>query len=392
MDLIQLAQAHLNPSTVDKISDYLNESTPHTAVGLNAALPAILGGFIEKATTPQGLSLISDVLQKERIDSGLSEWSTSIKTVLDIQKLISRGSPIVETLFNGQTGNLINRIASIADISHTSSSSLLSIAASVLTYLIGKEDSTPSGLFRLFTNQKESVLAALPAGLTHFFTFSQPTGFVTEKAQTPVAEASKSSNSWLLWLLLLLAIIAGIYFFKSCTTETEKEAGISKETQPESVTTLDTMVIVHKKLSTGVDLSFGEASIENQLIQFIEDEALKVDKTTWFNFRKLTFKSGSNEIDSTSMEEVRNIYEIMQAYPEVHLKIGGYTDNTGSAETNLKLSQERARNVQIALEKMGISSSRLDAEGYGQEHPIASNETQEGRDQNRRIAVRVTRK
>ncbi|PMD98455.1 hypothetical protein BWI97_04660 [Siphonobacter sp. BAB-5405] len=391
MDLIQLAHAHLNPSTVDKISDYLNESTPHTAVGLNAALPVMLGGFLEKLNTPEGLNSLAALLKKENSESATPQPAASISTVLDIQKLISRGSSLVETLFNGQTGSVINRLASIADISHTSSSSLLSIAASVLTHLIGKEDSTPSGLFRLLSSQKESIVTALPAGFVHFFSFSQPTDFVAEKNYKPVPETTgKGGNSWILWLLLLAAIIAGIYFFKSCSTE--KKPNALTETPPENVTTLDTMVIVHKKLSTGVDLTFGESSIENQLIQFIEDEAVKVDKTTWFNFRKLTFKSGSNEIDSTSMEEVRNIYEIMQAYPEVHLKIGGYTDNTGSAETNLKLSQERARNVQIALEKMGVSSSRLDAEGYGQEHPIASNETQEGRDQNRRIAVRVTRK
>ncbi len=391
MDLIQLAQAHLNPSTVDKISDYLNESTPHTAVGLNAALPVVLGAFLEKLNTSEGLNSLAALLKKDNSESATPQPAASISTVLDIQKLISRGSSLVETLFNGQTGSVINRLASIADISHTSSSSLLSIAASVLTHLIGKEDSTSSGLFRLLTSQKESIVTALPAGFVHFFSFSQPTDFVAEKNYKPVPETTdKGGNSWLLWLLVLAAIIAGVYFFKSCSTE--KKPNALTETSPENVTTLDTMVLVHKKLSTGVDLTFGESSIENQLIQFIEDEAVKVDKTTWFNFRKLTFKSGSNEIDSTSMQEVRNIYEIMQAYPEVHLKIGGYTDNTGSAETNLKLSQERARNVQTALEKMGVSSSRLDAEGYGQEHPIASNETQEGRDQNRRIAVRVSRK
>ena len=57
---------------------------------------------------------------------------------------------------------------------------------------------------------------------------------------------------------------------------------------------------------------------------------------------------------------------------------------------NLKLSQDRANSVRVELEKMGIAANRLAAEGYGQEHPVASNDTEEGRALNRRISVRVT--
>lgn len=76
----------------------------------------------------------------------------------------------------------------------------------------------------------------------------------------------------------------------------------------------------------------------------------------------------------------------------MNIKIGGYTDNTGSDEINTKLSAERAANVAAALVERGIAPARLESEGYGPKHPIADNATQEGRDQNRRIAVRVTKK
>jgi outer membrane protein OmpA-like peptidoglycan-associated protein len=82
----------------------------------------------------------------------------------------------------------------------------------------------------------------------------------------------------------------------------------------------------------------------------------------------------------------------MKAYPNVNVKIGGYTDNVGDDSHNMKLSQERANRTMSEIERLGISSSRMTAEGYGEQHPIADNSTEEGRQRNRRIDIRVTKK
>jgi outer membrane protein OmpA-like peptidoglycan-associated protein len=82
----------------------------------------------------------------------------------------------------------------------------------------------------------------------------------------------------------------------------------------------------------------------------------------------------------------------MKCYPNVNLKIGGYTDNVGDAAANQRLSQARAENTKQAIVAQGIDASRLEAEGYGPDHPVASNDTEQGRQQNRRIDVRVTKK
>jgi OmpA-OmpF porin, OOP family len=82
----------------------------------------------------------------------------------------------------------------------------------------------------------------------------------------------------------------------------------------------------------------------------------------------------------------------MEAYPNVNVKIGGYTDNVGDDARNMKLSQERANGTMNELQKLGVSPSRMTAEGYGEQHPVADNATEEGRQRNRRIDVRVTKK
>jgi K(+)-stimulated pyrophosphate-energized sodium pump len=83
---------------------------------------------------------------------------------------------------------------------------------------------------------------------------------------------------------------------------------------------------------------------------------------------------------------------VLKAYPGVSVKIGGYTDNIGDAASNQRLSQQRAESVQQALVGKGIDAGRLSAEGYGARHPVGDNATEEGRAQNRRIALRVTKK
>lgn len=83
---------------------------------------------------------------------------------------------------------------------------------------------------------------------------------------------------------------------------------------------------------------------------------------------------------------------ILKAYPKVTMKIGGYTDNTGDPQANLRLSQQRTDAVMAGLVQLGVGADRLKAEGYGQEHPIADNSTLEGRAKKRRIDIRVTGK
>ena len=147
-----------------------------------------------------------------------------------------------------------------------------------------------------------------------------------------------------------------------------------------------------KKLPNGIELNIPELGVENKLITFIEDTKRPVDDKTWFSFDRLTFETGKATLKPESQEQLKNIAEILKAYPKVTLKIGGYTDNTGDPQANLKLSQQRADTVMADLVKLGVNASRLKAEGYGKEHPVADNSTEEGRAKNRRIDMRVTSK
>lgn len=85
-------------------------------------------------------------------------------------------------------------------------------------------------------------------------------------------------------------------------------------------------------------------------------------------------------------DEIKRVADFMKEFPDTTAEIGGHTDNIASAAYNQKLSEKRANSVrQYLTDKFGIDGSRLTAVGYGLTKPVAGNDTEEGRQQNRRV-------
>lgn len=140
------------------------------------------------------------------------------------------------------------------------------------------------------------------------------------------------------------------------------------------------------------DLSLPEKGMELKLLEWINNKTNVVNKDSWFDFDRILFQSGSASVDPISQEQINNIFHILNSMPMVEIKIGGYTDNTGDPNKNQQLSQQRAEAIKSSLVTLGISAERISTEGYGAQHPVADNTTEEGRSKNRRIAIRVTKK
>jgi outer membrane protein OmpA-like peptidoglycan-associated protein len=99
----------------------------------------------------------------------------------------------------------------------------------------------------------------------------------------------------------------------------------------------------------------------------------------------LFFALNSSQITPASDRELKTLTALLLAHPDVHIEIAGHTDNTGTDGYNLTLSGQRALSVREALIARGIAPERLSAKGFGNTHPIAANDTEEGRRQNRRV-------
>jgi len=105
------------------------------------------------------------------------------------------------------------------------------------------------------------------------------------------------------------------------------------------------------------------------------------------NMSDVLFKSGSFELLPGARERLAKVSGIVLAYPSLHLAVEGHTDSIGSDEYNQNLSEQRAEAVRDYFVQQGIAANAIEARGLGKTEPIASNDTPEGRQQNRRVEL-----
>ena len=109
------------------------------------------------------------------------------------------------------------------------------------------------------------------------------------------------------------------------------------------------------------------------------------------------FDTDKSVVKDQYYDDVNRLADFMKTYPDSTVSIEGHTDSVGTDEYNKKLSEDRANSVrQFIIDKYGIDGSRLSAVGYGEEDPIDTNDTVEGRQKNRRVeavieAVRIVK-
>ncbi|AWM34160.1 OmpA family protein [Hymenobacter nivis] len=157
-----------------------------------------------------------------------------------------------------------------------------------------------------------------------------------------------------------------------------------------------TAVPVVLKLKNGVRQIIGSNSTESKLYQFLIDPTKEVDLLNpskgWIGFDRIYFESNKAILTNESLWQLSNIASILKRFPAAKVKLGGYTDSSGSPYINLRLSQERAKAAMATLVSMGVPADRLTSTGYGALDGLASNDTQEGRSLNRRVSMQVVQK
>ena len=399
--LIEAVKGYLTPEVVRGASSLTGESEASTTKALGGVVPTLLGGVTNMASSENGASNLMGMVREHGYVSALDNPSSFFGGNAT-SKMMEAGGRLTGSMFGNRASSITDAVARTSGVKSSSASSLMSLVAPLVMGVIGKQVAfhglNASGLSSMLAGQKSEFISAMPAGVSQMLG-SGPTEVPRPASTATYREAStepryreveeeprrdayagglrteQPSRKWLYWLLPLALLLAGLWLFRGRTS---------------NVATDVTGALSNITLPGGVNLSVPQGSINYRLAQYLGNNSAQAPQS--FVFDHLNFQSGSTELTSDSVNTVNNLASVLKAYPNAQIQLSGHTDNTGAPDANRSLSQSRADAVKAMLVNSGVGGDRISTTGYGQDRPIASNESEQGKAQNRRIELTVTQK
>jgi outer membrane protein OmpA-like peptidoglycan-associated protein len=355
------------------MSAHTGESEAMVSKGFGAAIPLLLSSLAGKADDTSFMSQLAGIA------AGTADDTNALTR---LPQVVTGASPIdtatttgrwLSSLFGSNLGGVIDGVARFAGVGKGSSASLLSMAAPIVLGYLGRlmrsDNLGSTGLADLLRSQSSAFAAAVPSGLASLLPAARVPADVARTVTPdtiPAAVATARSNrGWAVPLLVGALAIGGLMWWNGRDKVQPQVAKV--ETQ--------TSFALPKPIGTSGTLPTVE---------------IPAPSTDWMKFDRIEFNNGSSVLTSASHEQIARIAEALTAHPGARIQIAGYTDSNGSEAANVALSRARAQAVRNALRGKGIVIDRIQAEGYGSQNPLASNATEEGRAQNRRVTVEVT--
>ena len=149
-------------------------------------------------------------------------------------------------------------------------------------------------------------------------------------------------------------------------------------------------ILVVEKLA--LKFEFGQFDIPKKEGKFVMEENLQIKLITQYKrtYRlDVHFAPNRSDLYPAAKKEVDNLLGEMQKNPTMKVEVAGHTDNVGDDKLNMQVSQKRANAIKSYLVEKGVAEKRIVAKGYGETAPVGDNATEDGRNRNRRIEIRM---
>jgi OOP family OmpA-OmpF porin len=377
--------------SIGEIASSFGQPKQAVSQGLEASTACLLGGLANKAGDSTWMSqlfkLVSDAPASVNVSDLTDAVTNPSRASSATSSLLDSGRKFLSLAFGGNQSSIVDTVARSTGLRSGVVSSLMSMAAPMMMTALGRlvrdDHMNPTGLSKLLVQEGEGVRDLLPAGVSNLLKPVPTPATYVPPSTRPVAlgtipEPAVRSRAW--WWLIPALLLLPLFLYWGYRA------------RHPVVPTVQLNRFIIWRLPDSVSLNIPQDGVEARLLAFIQDPSKGVEPATWFDFDRLLFNTDSATLRPESQEQLRNIAEILKAYPNAHIKIGGYTDSTGNPQSNLNLSQDRANAVRAELVALGISPDRLEAQGYGEQFSVADNSTEEGRARNRRVSMRVTQK
>jgi len=149
----------------------------------------------------------------------------------------------------------------------------------------------------------------------------------------------------------------------------------------------DTYLVEYKNFTDNV--KYNEFAIPAEPSLYTMDINISFEPARVIVLKNVEYDFNKSTIRPSSFKSLDDLAEVMTLKPNLVIEIGGHTDNVGDDQSNELLSQRRAESVKQYLVKKGIKPERVQTKGYGESMPVADNDTNEGRQKNRRTEVKI---
>ncbi len=429
VNLIDLIKGQLGPATISQAASQFGESESSISTAVSGLIPAVVGAMAHNADNSSVIDAVMAAPKQGFLGNLLGNASTPVL------------GGIISTLFGGKMNDLVSSVSSFAGVKNDTVNSLLGAVTGATFGTLGKyaadnnmDRNQVSGILR---DQRGIISSILPAGLSlaglglgnvfgNQTTTTQTTNTmnnnqdtrkdeqvnVNRTGHTHVDQGKKPNNIWK-WLLPLLALGILAWWLlnknktKDVVTNSDTVTTVQKDgdTTKAQTTVTQTTATIDKSKTTEVDVNGKkikgyEGGFESKLVSFLsskgydnaaDDNALK---STWYDFDNVNFEMGkTDKLLPGSETQLQNLAEILKAYPNTKIRIGGYTDNVGDKDANKKISQGRADFIKAELIKLGVPAAQINgAEGYGSEFakvPATASDAERASD--RKMAIRLAK-
>jgi OmpA-OmpF porin, OOP family len=429
-----LQTAVTNANLAQKMGVYLGEDASAIKAGIDFAIPTLVGFMAKKSINIEGAgSLLNVIRTGNHTGNILNTLSSLFDGRTNMRNYTEGGNKAVQTYLGEDSTKILGLLNKTASFKKDNTASILlnlttPIVLSAISKQITLQDLPVSGLRDFMKEQNGYVSSMLPKGVADILGVTE-----TEPKKKPVVAETESKKSikeavlpretvdrsdaepfplrtTMVWLGGICAVIAlGYGAWKLMGSAPKSDSNLAQQIEktatPDPVIhpisdTAKTVVatpapaaaaVAGVLLADGVTLNVPKGSFEEELVNVVRNPADSTYKNRWFILDRAPFDGETANLKPEAATQLQNLAAIMKAYPRVSIKIGGFLDIAGH-KANPKLASLRSISVFRELLKYGALRKNLRADGYGSTMAIASNDTEEGRIKNRRVAIIVKTK
>lgn len=411
--LVNQIKQYITPDFISSLAASTNETEASINNAFDVAIPALLLKMHHKG----------DAYLRPMFSEIQNVFTNSVN---EFEFKLEKTASYLDDFLGTDKQEFVERISSFSNISQTSAQTVLKTAfLGIIDYFKSLDANFDlSTINGVLTNNLTSLKSMIPVGFGSLgavdSTINQPTAVRMEEREhadavinnvvnnneknqfktneSPYADPNKGGNMLKYMLIpLLLGIVLIFFLYRGCNRDVTIEESVVTDTIQSDTSTTVTTTRTTKEIVVNdqVKLNAYSEGIEDQMVAFLnkgEYKTMNEDqlKEVWFNFDDLNFEHGTANVLPESQKQLDNISKILKAYPEVKVKIGGYTDKTGDEAVNKKVSTERAMAVKKFLDDKGLSKQVVGTEGYGSEFAVHSADaSEELRLTDRKVALSI---